>query len=88
MDDWRPTSGTLSPLAHCYAAASQVASSSERTRLQDVQWQSHPLMRSIRMVLVMAMFQNVDLQLHGLDLVVVLGHHVLKVTDVRRGWWE
>ena len=54
-------------------------------------------MRSIRMVLVMAMFQNVDLQLHGLDLVVVLGHNaykflvlghnVLKVTDVRQGWW-
>ena len=41
-----------------------------------------------RMVLVMAMFQNVDLQLHGLDLVVVLGHNVLKVMDVLRGWWE
>ena len=51
----------------------------------------------IRLVLVMAMFQNVDLQMHGLDLVVVvshnaqkllvLGHNVLKVTDVRRGWW-
>ena len=42
----------------------------------------------LRLVLVMAMFQNVDLQLHGLDLVVVLGHNVLlmKVMDVRRGW--
>ena len=42
----------------------------------------------LRLVLVKAMFQNVDLQLHGRDLVVVLGHNVLKVMDVQRGWWE
>jgi hypothetical protein len=32
----------------------------------------------IRLVLVMAMFQNVDLQLHGLDLVVVVSHNAQK----------